>query len=291
MPGLLFTFWNRRIPTFGNLAFAGFLVAVLSGIPLAFSYDVGQASDSMQVLLLTNPAGVFFRSVHYWSGQLFLFSAVLHVIEHLWKNSEIDLKPGLWLRLVMVLLLSLFLMVSGFILKADVEGKMAQQILAGLLETVPVFGQGIRSLVLGGSNNLSIIYVHHLITTTVLIIFIIFEHVRRAWPDLLAYIYLLGISGVLAVMLPQGLQLAGEAAIRGPWYFIGLQEILHWITSPALVIFLLTFFAVLFTLLRWMPAAPSRRAKKLLLGLLVFYLLLTINNWGFRDANWHSLIF
>jgi len=291
MLGMFFTFWNRYIPTFGNLAFAGFLVAALSGIPLAFSYNVGHAADSMQLLQLTNPTALFFRSIHYWSGQVFLFATIVHVIEHLWKNSEFDIRPGLWLRLVLILLLSFFVMVSGFILKAGVEGEMALQILAGLLETLPGVGNGFRAFILGSTDNLSILYIHHLISTTLVIAIIIFEHVRRAWPEVLSYIYLMGLSSTLAVLLPQGLQLAGEAAIRGPWYFIGLQETLHWITNPAAVIAIIIISTDLFTLLRWMSPTASRGSKKALLALLVFYIVLTINSWGFRDANWNSLIF
>lgn len=291
MSAKLFKYWNQRIPTFGNLAFAAFLIAVLSGIPLSFAYNAGQPLDTLQLLLLTNQAGVYFRSIHYWSGQIFLFATFLHVIEHLWKNSETELKPGLWLRLILVFLFSIFVMLSGFILKADVEGQLARQILTGLLETIPLIGKDLQLLILGNAENLSVLYMHHLITTSFFIGLVAIEHARRVWPELLSYIYLTGISTALAVLLPQGLQLAEGSAVRGPWYFIGLQEILHWISEPLAVILMMTIGLAALLFIRWMSPLTSKWTKRSLLGLLLVYVLLTVNNWGLRDSNWNSLIF
>ncbi|MFH2132565.1 MAG: DUF4405 domain-containing protein [bacterium] len=291
MPGSIFKFWNLRCSTFGNLAFAGFIIAVVSGIPLSIAYDVERASDSLQLILLTSQSAVFLRSLHYWSGQAFLLFTIIHVIEHLSTNSERFLKQGLWVRLVLALLFSFFVMVSGFILKADVEGRMARQILSGLLEIIPMVGTDLRIAVLGNTDSLKLIYIHHLITTTLFIGIVIIEHMRRAWPELLAYVYLLGVSAMLAVLIPQGLQLSGAAKIRGPWYFMGLQELLHWIPNPLVVVLLLTGGLLIFLLLRWIKGAGSGWTKKGLFVLLVFYGVLTINNWGFRDANWNSLFF
>lgn len=291
MSGSLFKFWNNRFSTFGNLAFAAFLIAIFSGIPLAIGYSVNHPADSIQVLLLTDARSVFFRSLHYWSGQLFLLFTFIHVIEHLSTNSERNLKKGLWIRLVLALLFSVFVMLSGFILKADVEGKMALQIFSGLLGIVPLVGDYLRITILGPADNLNLIYIHHLITTTVVIGFVIIEHMRRAWPELLAYIYLLGFSMSLAVLIPQGLQLITTAKIRGPWYFIGLQEILHWIPNPLIVVGMLTGCLVFFLFLVWLSPVKSQQAKKLLLAILLLYGVLTVNNWGFRDASWNSLFF
>ncbi|MCP4754983.1 MAG: DUF4405 domain-containing protein [Proteobacteria bacterium] len=281
--------WNRWFPTFGNLAYASFLVAVISGIPLAIPYRVERAFDSLQILMLTNPGGVFFRSIHYWSGQLFIAFTLVHVIEHLLNRNERDLKKGLWLRLVFALLLALFVMLSGFILKADGEGVMARQILKGLLGTLPLIGENLGRFVLGSSKSLQLIYLHHLVTTTLFIWIIIIEHVRRIWPDLLSSVYLLGAGTILALLFPPGLQLFDAPLIRGPWYFIGLQELLHWIPDPLIVIGLLILYLLLFGLVRWMSPVKAGLTKRILVLFLVFYIVLTLNNWGFRDGNWNQL--
>ncbi len=284
-----FQFWNRRFPSFGNLAYASFLIAVISGIPLAIPYQVSRAFDSLQLLQLTNPGAVFYRSIHYWSGQLFILFTLLHIIEHLLKKNEKKIKPGLWLRLVLALLLGLFVMLSGFILKADGEGVMARQILSGLLGTIPFFGESLRLIVLGVSKSLQLVYLHHLVTTTVFAWVIIIEHVRRVWPDLLSSVYLLGVGTILAFTVPPGLQMPGASVIRGPWYFIGLQELLHWIPNPLIVICLLAIGLILFTLVRWMTPEKAGIAKGILVMFLVLYGILTLNNWVLRDGNWNQL--
>jgi hypothetical protein len=64
----LFEAWNARLPSIGDLSFAGFWLALGSGALLAIPYDAAAAADSLQVLLLTNPAGTFLRGLHYWSA-------------------------------------------------------------------------------------------------------------------------------------------------------------------------------------------------------------------------------
>jgi len=289
MAKAFFKTWNRGFPTFGNFAFASFLVAVISGIPLAIPYQVDRAFDSLQILHLTNPAGLFFRSIHYWSGQLFILFTVVHIIEHLLEGNERDLKTGLWIRLVIVTIASLFVMLSGFILKGDGEAVMARQILIGLLSTLPVFGETLKLFILGASKNMQLIYLHHLVTTTVFIWVVIIEHVRRAWPDLLSSVYLLGGGTILAILFPPELMLPGAPLIRGPWYFIGLQELLHWIPDPLSVIGMLTLLLLLFSLVRWLPDKISIIGKWTLFIFLLFYSALTLNNWCFRDGNWNSI--
>ena len=71
-------FW-RSIPPLGMLAFAAFVVCALTGIMLIPAYLPGAAMDSLALLLLKNPAGVFVRSLHYWSAQAFLVLTLAHL--------------------------------------------------------------------------------------------------------------------------------------------------------------------------------------------------------------------
>ena len=61
----LFEAWNARLPSIGDLGFAAFWLALVSGALVAVPYDAGAAADSLQLLLLTNPAGTFLRGLHY----------------------------------------------------------------------------------------------------------------------------------------------------------------------------------------------------------------------------------
>ncbi|MFN3695016.1 MAG: DUF4405 domain-containing protein, partial [Ignavibacterium sp.] len=107
-------FWN--LP-FGNIATASFIIAVVSGVFLAIPYDVKNPYESISALLLINPAAVFFRNVHYWSAQIFLVFTIIHIIDHLRRETEYKVKDGVWFRLTVSILTTFFVMLSGFILK------------------------------------------------------------------------------------------------------------------------------------------------------------------------------
>lgn len=220
---------------------------------------------------------------------MFVLFTVAHIIEHLSEKKERDLESGVWLRLILALLAAMFVMLSGFILKADGEGIMARQILNGLLGVVPVIGENLRLLVLGPEKSLRLIYLHHLMTTTFFIWVVIIEHVRRVWPEILSFVYIFAIVTIFAILSPPGLLLLSASVIRGPWYFIGLQELLHWIPDSLIVIGILTVCLSLFSLVRWVNPIKAQKIKRMLVVFLILYAALTLNNWGFRDGNWNQL--
>lgn len=285
-----FSLWNRRFPTFGILSAASFLIAVITGIPLAIYFDVSSPFDSLQLLALQNPPGQFFRSLHYWSGQLFLWFTLAHILEYLLLSRERKLATGIWLRLVFSILLSFLVMLTGFILKGDEEGRMALQIFGGLIDTLPFIAKQTRTLILGGNGDFQVIYMHHMVTTSIFLWVIIIEHARKIWPSLLSYLYSLSVVSILSVFLPAGLAWKSSEAVKGPWYFIGLQELLHWFTNPLFVIAQVLLFFGAFTTLPWLKEKQSTGLKWVLLILIGIYILLTMNNWVLRDASWNSVL-
>ena len=225
--------WNARLPSIGDLAFAAFWLALVSGALVAIPYDVAAAADSLQLLLLTNPAGTFLRALHYWSAQLFLVFTALHLIEHLARRTEARVRLGVWLRLVLSTVVVVYLMVSGYVLKGDAEGQLARQVMAGLLERLPLLGnapprpaRGVRGL---APAPLRAARRHrHPADPRV--------H-RRALPPRLAGRF--GVarrpraSAVLSLALVPTLHDPANPVVKGPWYMLGLQELLHWLESPA----------------------------------------------------------
>ena len=63
---------TSRLGTLGDVATAAFVIAAVSGVVLAVPYDPADGYGSIAALLLVNPAGVLFRNIHYWAGQLCL---------------------------------------------------------------------------------------------------------------------------------------------------------------------------------------------------------------------------
>jgi len=278
--------WNARLPSVGDLAFASFWLALVSGALVAIPYDVAAAADSLQLLLLTNPAGTFLRGLHYWSAQIFLVFTALHLIEHLARRTETRVRLGVWLRLVVSTVVVVYLMVSGYVLKGDADGRLARQVMSGLLERLPLLGDALLALLVGSEDSLQLLYVQHAATATLLTLAFIVEHFRRAWPGAAAWLTAFGASVLLSVLLVPTLHDAANPVVKGPWYMLGLQELLHWLESPARAWIPLLLGLTLLALLPVLPPRWSRAVKVLLAGTLVVYAVLTLVGHVFRGANW-----
>ncbi len=272
--------------TFGQISFASFVIAAVSGVFLAIPFDIKNPYDSISYLLLTNPAGVFFRNIHYWSAQLFLVFSVLHIYDHLKKSSEKNIKNGVWLRVSFSLLIIFFVMLSGFIIKADADSTQAKRIISSLIEIIPFIGKQISVSLLGPEKDFQILYVHHIATATIFLWLIIIEHAKLFWPKLKLLLYLLPVLLIIGYLFPPVLHDGLSSAIKGPWYFLGLQEILHWLSFPWLIILLITVFLFVFFYLPKFSVSVSNIIKKLLLAAFVIYSVLIIIGYFFRGEDW-----
>ncbi|WP_337872049.1 hypothetical protein [Ignavibacterium sp.] len=285
--GLFYRFWD--LP-FGNIATASFIIAVLSGVLLALPFDVKNPYESISFFLIVNPSAVFFRNVHYWSAQIFLMFTVLHIVDHLRRKTEYKIKDGVWLRLTVSLLISFYVMLSGFILKADADSQQAFRIFEALLNEIPLIGKSISLTLLGSEGDLQIIYVNHIATATVILSVIIIEHSRIIWPRLSIFTYSLFASIVLGYIFTPMLHDGLHPVVKGPWYFVGLQEILHWISYSQLVILLTFIFMLLFYFIKKFPEQISSYIKKLFAFAGLLYLILTIIGYYFRGENWEFVL-
>ncbi len=213
------------VESMGGIATSSMLVCVVSGIFLAIPYKITSPLDSISLMLLDNPAAAFIRNIHFWSAQFLLVFTLLHLIDHFIQKSEYNVSHGIWLRLTLSLPVLLFVMISGFILKGDADAFSAFRILSSLFEKIPIIGNLLGSTLLGNENSLELVYVHHIATATIILFIILFEHTRKIWPTPTGFIILLFIFLLLSYFLHAPL---GQETGKGPWYFIGFQEILHW---------------------------------------------------------------
>jgi hypothetical protein len=276
--------------TYGHISFAAFLIAAISGIFLAIPFDISNPFDSLSFILLTNPAGVLFRNIHYWSAQFFLVFAILHIYDHLKKSSEKKVKTGVWYRLTISLVVIFFIMLSGFIIKGDADGNQAKRIVTSLLNYIPFFGKELSNSFFGSPDSYQIIYVHHIASATIFLWIIIVEHIKFIWPKLKAILYLLPVVILLGYLFPPNLHDIFDSLIKGPWYFLGLQEILHWLSYPAVIILLIF---VLLILLAFLPRFSHRWSvitKKMIFLSFIGYCILTIVGYFFRGEDWKLVL-
>uniref|UniRef100_A0A7V3E7C7 DUF4405 domain-containing protein n=1 Tax=Ignavibacterium album TaxID=591197 RepID=A0A7V3E7C7_9BACT len=280
-------FWN--LP-FGNVATASFIVAAVSGILLALPYDIKNPYESISAFLLINPAAVFFRNVHYWSAQIFLVFTVLHIIDHLRRKTEYKVRDGIWFRLTISILITFFVMLSGFILKGDADAQQAYNIFNSLIKEIPLIGNSIAFTLLGREGDYQIIYVNHIATATIILTIIIIEHSKIIWPKISVFVYTLISSAVLGYIFAPMIHDGLHQVVKGPWYFVGLQEILHWISYSQLVLLFTFILLVTFYLLKKFPDRIGLIIKKTFVVFGLFYLILTIIGYYFRGENWEFVL-
>jgi multisubunit Na+/H+ antiporter MnhB subunit len=276
-----------QFDTSGWIASASLLICTVSGILLAIPYDFTRAHQSVSEMLLYNPAGSLVRNLHYWSAQIFFVFSILHVYDHLSKATETNIRNSrTWLILCLALAFIGYEMISGFILKGDAAGIQAKRLFASLLESVPLAGKLLSSLLTGSGDNSQLVYIQHVATGTILLFIAVYDHVKTIWPKrktwILVFLAILSISFLFRAPLGQ----ADSTQIKGPWFFVGIQELLHLTSHPLYVVsIILLTLAVIYVLPRFRKRY-NRLIKLILLVLGFFYLLLTLMALLFRGENW-----
>lgn len=271
----------------GDLALAAFVLCAVSGVLLLPAFDPRDGVRSIAQWLLANPGATVLRNLHYWTAQAFLVLTVLHTWDCLRRRTERRLARGVWLRLVASLPVLAFLMLSGFLLRGDADAQQARRILEEMLALVPLVGPVLSQFLLGSDGaSLQVVFLQHAATATVVVWLAVAEHARRLWGSVRAMAWATATCGVLSVLTSPGLHDGHHEAVKGPWYFLGLQELLHWSSWPA---WLLLAGGLLLALMAWLPAAgpvgASRARRGLALGLGLYLALCAVVLFG-RGAHW-----
>lgn len=283
IPGRLKSF--LFFDTYGVLATGSFLICAFSGIFLAIPYDVKEPYISISNFMILNPAASFIRNMHYWSAQAFLVFTVLHLWQHI--NSA-TLKPNrpVWFRLTAAIAVTLFVMLSGFILKGDADSVNALLIIQSLIAGIPFAGNLLSYTILGRSGSYQLIYVHHIATATVFLVIVIMEHSRSLWVPKPTFLKCIALLALVSYFFQAPLHDQVMPGVKGPWYFAGLQELLHWLPWPQLS--WLIFLGIL-TIIFLIPAFVGKAKVFALHGLLatfVAYMLLSVAGLFLRGDNW-----
>ncbi|MCX6270287.1 MAG: hypothetical protein NTU44_03535 [Bacteroidetes bacterium] len=273
--------------TYGRIATAALLLCILSGIFLAIPYDISLPYLSVTLMVTANPYASLIRNMHYWSAQLFLVFTLIHLVDHLKQSTEDNIKSRYtWLGVTLSLLVTAYAMISGFILKADPDSLQARRILAGLLESLPVGGRILQQTFMGNEKNFQPVYIHHLSTATLLLVIVIYDHARTIWGSLKTLLITLFMIGLLSFFFRAPLSTMDENILKGPWYFVGFQEMLHFFSHPVyLLVFSFLVLAVIFLLPLFRPSI-RKVVKYLLFCFLFVYLILTLVAFFFRGENW-----
>ena len=281
---------KRFDTTYGQVALALFAYVLLTGILLAIPFNVNEPYASVSSLMVMNPWASFIRNFHYWSAQFFLIFSLLHIYDHYRKQRETGLKPGIGFRLSIGVLMIFMAMLTGFLLKGDADSLQARQILGSLTAGIPFFGKFLSAALLGNEGSFQLIYVHHIATFTIFLAVIIVEHSRKFWPQsgdfVTTFLVLVLVSWLFSAPLHDNL----NPTVKGPWYFVGFQEILHWLSHPEWALLWIVLLLILIYFANSGNRAKAFFCKRTLLILIVFYLLLTVTGLFFRGENWQWMV-
>lgn len=271
---------------YGELATSLFYISIIGGIGISLTYNVENPLKSISEILITNYYASFLRNVHYWSSHLFLIFSILHIIEHLIKKSDQKVKRSIWLHLTFSIPLIFYAMLSGFLLKGDYDSQHAFKIFSTIIKSFPYIGEELALFLLGKENNFNIVYFQHIATATIILLFIIIEHSRIFFPRHDRFIAASLIVLILSIILTPLPNDTFELIIKGPWFLVGLQELLHWVSNPAIVISILIIFLIFFYLMKF--AQPYRRKllECIFSFLFLISILLTLIGSYLRGENW-----
>lgn len=172
----------------GTLTLATFLILTCTGTLLMLYYhpSVPQAYADMKDLQFVVSAGIFLRNLHRWSAHAMVLLVFAHMFKVFYRGAYRPPREFNWVIGVMLLLVTLFLSYTGYLLPWDQLAFWAITVGANIMSAVPVMGKKMRFLMLGGNgvnaNALLRFYVLHCVilpVTAGLLIAIHFWRIRK----------------------------------------------------------------------------------------------------------------
>ena len=137
----------------GLISFFHFLILVVTGILLMFYYvpSTTQAYDRMLDLRGTVAFGIFLRNMHRWSAHGMVAMVFLHMCRVFLTGSYKKPREFNWVLGVMLLLVTLFLSFTGYLLPWDQLAFWAITVGTSIAAYAPLIGKEIQFVLLGDS--------------------------------------------------------------------------------------------------------------------------------------------
>lgn len=240
------------------------LVVFLSGVLEVFYYTPTpeEAPLSIQTISFLVPFGGLVRNLHYWSAQLLVVVAVVHLFRVIFTGAyTLPRRLNYWLGLALLVLL-LFLDFTGYGLRWDAGVHWALVAGTNLIRTIPWMGPGLYGMIVGGEQvgaaTLVRFYAWHIFGLALALVIVGVWHLFRVRRDggiavpppeqradpsrisrfelarreglavILASAALLLLATFFPAPLAQPLTEVGlpSAEARAPWFFLWVQQLL-----------------------------------------------------------------
>ena len=221
---------SRALP---RAALATGLISIGSGLILVFQYrPFDNVFVQVETITTHIPYGWFFRRLHFLSGESCVVLTLLHVLDHFVRGNDRRVSLAEWARLWLASALAFFLLFTGYVLKGDKEGLLAGTILRNLVASIPLIGQSLGSVFIGsGPDFFFFPYLWHCWLGPLALGFLLGTHIRSWLPRGNFMLIALLLCSLGALFIPLPLALPPEAMVQeayGPWFFLGLQEMLKY---------------------------------------------------------------
>ena len=173
----------------GSLSFLLFAALVITGVLLMFYYHpaVPQAYRDMKDLRFVVSSGVFLRNLHRLAAHLMVVAVFAHMFHVFYRGGYKPPHEFNWVVGVILLLVTLFLSYTGYLLPWDQLAFWAITVGTNIISAMPVIGNRVKFLVLGGNvvgeNALLRFYVLHCVVLPLAASLLVGVHFWRVQKD------------------------------------------------------------------------------------------------------------
>jgi ubiquinol-cytochrome c reductase cytochrome b subunit len=279
---------SRWAAAFGSLLLFAFVLQVVTGILLTTTYapSTDTAWPSVNYIQQEAPGGAFIRALHHWGSSAMVILLLVHLVQVFVWGAYKKPREFTWMVGVLLLVCTLGLAFTGYLLPWDQKAYWATKVGLGILSTTPGIGDGLRMLLQGGPDmgNLTLtrfFTIHAFLLPGLLILLVVVhlylfrlhgvtppwwespEQLRAEeepfWPKqalkdgVFALVFLV-VLGLWASTNPAPLEAQADPSqpyeARPEWYFMFLFQLLRYFHGPYEIVgtFVLPtlFFLVLF---------------------------------------------
>lgn len=180
---------SRATYYLGSFSFFLFVALSITGILLMLYYHpaVPQAYRDMKDLRFVVSNGVFLRNLHRLAAQAMVVAVFWHMFHVFYRGGYRPPREFNWAVGVGLLLVTLFLSYTGYLLPWDQLAFWAITVGTNIISAMPVLGKEVRFLLLGGNivgeNALLRFYVLHCVVLPLIAVVLIAVHFWRIQKD------------------------------------------------------------------------------------------------------------
>ncbi|OGU18106.1 MAG: cytochrome B6 [Ignavibacteria bacterium GWB2_35_12] len=173
----------------GMISFFLFIILIVTGVLLMLYYQpaIPNAYENMKDLQYVVSNGMFLRNLHRWAAHLMVISVFLHMIRVFYAGAYKPPREFNWVVGVVLLVLTLLLSYTGYLLPFDQLSYWAVTVGVNLIQYIPVIGEKTKFLFLGGHEigeyTLVRFYVLHCVILPLVMVLLIAFHFWRIRKD------------------------------------------------------------------------------------------------------------